>query len=260
LAIDRTLIQIRERSFLDLLDLALVVLRRRPLALGVAAVAGCAPFAALNAWLASLPDFPAILYFYLLAMEAPWATAPLTIVLGGMMFGDRPSARRVIKTLVRSLVPMFVFQGLLRTCLVVFLVLSPLIPARFAFLNEVILLERGRWRAIFTRTGDLCGERGGELFVRAVAQLLFGTLFVLCFWYAAGKTSDILFEGWTWDEMEWPSLHDARTQFGVWVAIAFFAIVRFLAYIDQRIRLEGWEVELRLRQVGAALEDSERWS
>ena len=32
--------------------------------------------------------------------------------------------------------------------------------------------------------------------------------------------------------------------------VAFFAVARFLAYIDQRIRLEGWEVELRLRAVG----------
>ena len=48
-------------------------------------------------------------------------------------------------------------------------------------------------------------------------------------------------------------------QVGTWIAIAFFGVVRFLTYIDQRIRLEGWEVELRLRAAGAALEDPERW-
>jgi hypothetical protein len=42
--------------------------------------------------------------------------------------------------------------------------------------------------------------------------------------------------------------------------VAFFAVVRFLTYIDRRIRLEGWEVELRLRALGAAMmEDAERW-
>jgi hypothetical protein len=48
-------------------------------------------------------------------------------------------------------------------------------------------------------------------------------------------------------------------QLPIWLVVAFFAIVRFLAYIDQRIRLEGWEIELRLREVGEALEESRRW-
>jgi hypothetical protein len=29
--------------------------------------------------------------------------------------------------------------------------------------------------------------------------------------------------------------------------VAFFAIVRFLSYLDLRIRHEGWEVELLMR-------------
>ena len=41
--------------------------------------------------------------------------------------------------------------------------------------------------------------------------------------------------------------------------IGFFALVRFLEYIDQRTRLEGWEIELRMRVLGAALKDEERW-
>ena len=43
---------------------------------------------------------------------------------------------------------------------------------------------------------------------------------------------------------------DLLFQTGVWIAIAFFAVVRFLSYIDRRIRLEGWEIELRLKSVG----------
>ena len=73
---DRTLIVIRERSFLDLLDLALLVVRDRPVALGLTALAGIAPFAALNIWLLSDPDFPP----GLLACAAP----------AGNAVGDRP--------------------------------------------------------------------------------------------------------------------------------------------------------------------------
>ena len=41
-------------------------------------------------------------------------------------------------------------------------------------------------------------------------------------------------------------------QAGVWLAIAYFGVVRFLSYIDRRIRLEGWEIELRFKAVGRA--------
>ena len=86
----RTLVQIRERTFLDILDLAMVVVRERPVTIGMAALAGVAPFAALNAWLVSSADMEVGWLIPLLLMEVPWATAPLTMVLGGIMFGERP--------------------------------------------------------------------------------------------------------------------------------------------------------------------------
>jgi hypothetical protein len=33
----------------------------------------------------------------------------------------------------------------------------------------------------------------------------------------------------------------------VWTVAMYFTVARFLAYLDQRIRNEGWEVELALR-------------
>ena len=52
----------------------------------------------------------------------------------------------------------------------------------------------------------------------------------------------------TWDQSADVDVGDLLFQAGVWIAIAFFAVVRFLSYIDRRIRLEGWEIELRLRE------------
>ena len=40
----------------------------------------------------------------------------------------------------------------------------------------------------------------------------------------------------------------------VWLTAGFFSIVRFLTYIDLRIRQEGWEVELRIRAEALKLE------
>ena len=33
----------------------------------------------------------------------------------------------------------------------------------------------------------------------------------------------------------------------LWLVVAFMAVVRFLSYLDLRIRHEGWEVELLMR-------------
>jgi hypothetical protein len=253
---DRILIQIRERSFLDLLDLTLLVIRERPLTLSLAALAGVAPFAALNVWLLSDPVFPRSLWIVLLLMEAPWVTAPLTLVLGDLMFGSRPSVRRYVKSLVVSL-PVLVFTQLfLRAVLLATVVGYAIVTWRFAFLDEVILLERVRGLRSLGRSSILSRGFEGDLLLRWMAQVVLGSTFALCFWMGTESISST-FIG---DELTWyrPGLSDLSGllfQVAVWIAIAFFGVFRFLSYIDRRIRLEGWELELRLKEAGRGMEE-----
>ncbi len=259
MAVYQTWVQIRERSFLDLLDLALTVVRERPLLLGTTAFLGVLPFALFNAWLLSLPNFPPAAVIYLLMLQAPWATAPLTVMLGGLMFGERPTAWRIVKTLARSIIPMFFFHGFIRGLLLLCVFFYPLVPTRLAFVNEVILLERGRWRSVYRRTANLTEQRAGDLFGQWLAQLFFGGLFVVAFWLGTGAILQTLFSSEVTWEPRWSDTFDLRTQLAIWVAVTFFGVVRFLVYLDQRIRLEGWEIELRLRTVGRALEADRKW-
>jgi hypothetical protein len=195
----------------------------------------------------------------LLAIEAPWATAPLTVVLGGLMFGERPSTARVLKTLVRGLPAMIAYQLVIRSIMVGMVVFLPLIPSRLAFLDEVILLERSPLPGVIRRCSTLTSQRGGDFFSQWLAQLFFGALFVVCFWQGSGAlvaaltTSEL-----TWHRPGWGDLYGLRFQVAVWLAIVFFGVARFLTYIDQRIRLEGWEVKLRLEAVGRALAEGAR--
>jgi len=255
---------------LDLLDLALVVVRHRPLALGLAALVGIAPFAALDAWLLSFSWVLAWVWIPLLAIEAPWATAPLTVVLGGMMFGERPSAGQVAKKLLRASPALVLHQGVVRGALLLTAILSPILPAKLGFTNEVILLERGKMGAVLGRSSRLSGDQAVGLFGQWAFLVLAGALFVTAFRWSVEVLTSLLMQdtsesswasesgaaalgGWLFDLKDW------RAQVGIWVVVAFAALVRFLTYIDRRIRLEGWEVELRLRAAGAAMEDSERW-
>ncbi len=256
MANDRTLVQIRERSPLDLLDLALLVVRHRPVTLALAAAAGIAPFAALNSWLMSDPETPPGFWLLLLFFEAPWATVPLTLVLGGLMF-DRPPRLRIIlwRTLI-ALPWLFTVHVIIRCLLCMTVLLIPLLPGQLWFCNEVILLEKAPvWRAV-RRCGQLSTGRTGQFFLQWLGQIAFGAVFAACFWVGTGAVTSALMETEvTWYEPEPTDFDGLRFQLGVWIAIAFFAVARFLIYIDQRIRSEGWELRLRLQNLGKELEE-----
>ena len=40
----------------------------------------------------------------------------------------------------------------------------------------------------------------------------------------------------------------------LWTSALFVSLARYLNYLDQRIRYEGWEVELKLRVEGRRLQ------
>jgi hypothetical protein len=255
MAYDRTLIQIRERSFLELLDLALVVIRSRPWTLGLAAAAGIVPLALFNAWLYSRDPFPPGIWVLLWFWEAPWATLPLTVVLGGLMFDQRPGVAATLRRLLIALPALILVHVIIRGMLAVTILLIPLIPGRLWFASEVILLERaGPFRAL-RRCWMISTDRSGEFFLEWIGQFFFGLAFALCFWVGTGAAASGLFESdVTWEQPMVSDLGGLRFQVGVWIAIAFFGVARFLNYIDLRIRSEGWELRLQLQAAGHDLE------
>jgi hypothetical protein len=267
---DRLLIQVRERSFLDLLDLTLLVIRERPVTLGLAALAGIGPFAALNVWLLSDPAFPRSLWIVLLLMESPWATAPLTLVLGDLMFSVKPSIGRYVKSLLISMPALVYTQIVFRGVLLVTVVGYPIAIWLFAFLDEVILLDRlrsagdkvmlqdrlRRFRFVLDRSKRLSDGFESTLFMRWLAQVVLGLTFALCFWMGTEAISSTFISA----DLTWyrPGLSDFSGllfQVAVWIAIAFFGVFRFLSYIDRRIRIEGWELGWRLKEAGRAMEE-----
>lgn len=270
---DRTLVLVRERSFLELLDLALVVVKRRPLVLALWLAVGATPCVLIDVWLLDLigqavDQFPRLVpWTVLLGMQAPWATAPLTIVLGGLMFGERPSARRVVRGYWNGTGPLLLYQFLMRGAMLFVWLLAPLLFSKFRFLNEVTLLERGPVGAVAGRCWSLTLDRGANMLGRWVLQVAATGLFVVAFTYAMGNFQEVVFRQGLPDlnmiailrSLGEFSVTGWAMQSGAWLGIGFFTVVRFLEYIDQRTRLEGWEIELRMRVLGGLLEDEERW-
>lgn len=261
--LDRTRIAIRERSFIDILDLALAVLRQHAGPLSLALLAGAVPAALVNYlllhnWLLEGAFDPGDLvgYFIMLALlicwELPLATAPITLYLGQALFVERPSAGRLVKDFFASLPQMLLYQLLPRGVVIT-------IPAYFLgwpYLGEIILLERNPWRKLspagtstLSRSGNMHGRNRGELFSRWLGALLVGALLVFVFWRSlwylvrilSGQMESVLPQFTVW------------LQVALWLVIGYLAIVRFLSYLDLRIRTEGWEVELLLRAEAARL-------
>jgi len=247
--LDRTRIVVRERNYLEILDLALRVVRSFAGPLTLAAAAGIVPMAALNAWLVAgwerdaltfdVPVKPILLTTLLMLVEAPLATAGVTLYLGAAVFAEHPSARQLAAKFLRRLPQMVWYQVLLRFCYF-----------RWSYLGEVILLEGNPWRAKgakeqSSRSRAAVLHRGtfGDLLARVLFSVLLGSLVGVAMWLSVHYLMAVLLSHWEWD----PAMFAVAFPAVFWIVVAFFAVARFLSYLDLRIRREGWEVELLLR-------------
>ena len=280
--LDKTNIVIRERGYLEILDLALRVIRAHAGPLALALAAGVAPMLLINAWLLAEyaePDyqagFPFGYMFYALVLviwEMPLAAAPATVYLGEALFSRRPPLGKIVRNLRESLPQLLVYQVLLRGLLVPVVLFAPAVLSAIAvlalllywpylfiwrpYLTEVILLERNPMRAARhdamtsrRRTRVLHAGQAGDLMARWLAAVAVGCLLFLSLWGSMWFSRMTLAS-----ELELDGrLFTGQYQLALWVVVSFFAVVRFLSYLDLRIRREGWEVELAMRAEEARL-------
>ncbi len=259
--LDQAQIAICERSWLDNLDLALHVLRSRAAGIAATALAGIVPLTALNYLLLSLAHSRrfsgdmtsgAIVVSTLLVMlEAPLATAPLTLYLGQAMFVNKPRPRQIAREFWTCLPQLFVLQVLLRSLLIL-PIMTWIVPyGIWPYLNEVILLERN---PLFSRQGhistlkrntNLHRNNNGEFLLSAIGAGCLAPLLIVALW----STQRILLETLFNFQPPWGGQVIAF-QAVLWLVVVYFTVARFLCYLDQRIRTEGWEVELYLRAEG----------
>ncbi|MBN2024174.1 MAG: hypothetical protein JW809_15430 [Pirellulales bacterium] len=265
--LDRTQIEIRQRSFADVLDLALWVVRDHAGRLGLALVAGIGPLFALDHWLLSdMVDVEAsaeslagfwFSYAMLLAWQLPLATAPATLYLGGALFDDRPTAGRIARDLLHSAPQLVFYQVILRAMLVLPWVSWLWLFTQWTYLNEVVLLERNPF-ARRSREGPTTGRRcrslhagmGGELFARWIGSVLVGGVLMASIWMSLVTAHGVFSTGWEIDPVLFSTFY---VELALWIVVGFLGVARFLGYLDLRIRREGWEVELLLRAEAARL-------
>lgn len=263
--LDKTIIAIRERNWLDILDLSLQVLRTHFGPLLLAAAVGIAPMMLFNDWWlgdgfasedADETFGTSIALLLWILIEIPLATAPMTLYLGRVLFMDKPTVRQMARDFFGCLPQLLLFQVLVRVPLI-FMIVTWILPfAVWPYLNEVILLERNRLVArqpgelsTRRRSSALHGASIGELMLQALGTLVVALLLTFAVWMSIWFLRGLLVGRWEFE----PVMFAVYLQLAAWIVASYFTVVRFLSYLDLRIRREGWEVELVMRAERARL-------
>lgn len=293
--LDRTQIEIRQRSGLELFDLSLVVLRHHfgpivltSLLLGlplllidlacISWIFGEYAFFAvegLESPETTLRQRHAAHLIALFCVQFPLMSLPTTIMLGNIVFYQplrfkdlltrlRPIAWRSIFVLgiVRFGLVTLVLEFFVSSqvafhwptelfILVLLPILALLIRCVAPFGPEIIGLElcplrkkkgepivtyRERSRRLHY---TLAGEHMGRMLGTVVVCVLLGATLLGVQMFFIGATMGL----WQWGTVT--SL--VCLPITLWAIGLFLSVVRFLSYLDSRIRLEGWEIELHMR-------------
>jgi hypothetical protein len=221
----------------------------------------------------------------LIFLEAPLAGVFIVAYLGPAVFLEDRTIRQVAGDVLRQSVAFFLCQGLLRGVLIAWVlylitdrlegnafiegflmfVLCGWAAAMRAFrpyINEIVLLEKnplfsrkGGAITVTRRSSHLHSPYSGDLIVRWIGAAGIAVLLTLVVLYAAYMAQGVLIGDWAFYisqehgpvlNLDWFKLEVVYPAC-LWLVVMFWAVVRFLSYLDLRIRHEGWEVELLMR-------------
>jgi hypothetical protein len=212
----------------------------------------------------------------LVFLQAPMAMAGVTYFLGQAVFIEEPSLKQVGGVLARRWFPMLLVIGIVRGALVsigfsLWLYLNPvlypewrivlysvlgvviffLIRSFRPFAPEVILLERCPLRVSskptaneqsFAKRSSWLHASSGDLFSVQMGVSCISIIFILAMCAGSLFMIGVLIGVWQWgwwmDLIFFPLV--------LWMMAFWETVIRFLLYLNTRIRLEGWEVYLRL--------------
>ncbi|WP_153558390.1 hypothetical protein [Roseimaritima sediminicola] len=220
----------------------------------------------------------------LVFLQAPIAGMFTTYYIGQAVFEERPPWRMVGRACWQSVVPLLWVLGVVRGPLVAMVILATNWGGVFApgrevfwltvivlwaatirslrpFMPEILLLERcpvlarhaDRTGGISAsrRSGLLHGPISGDLMGRYLMTAAIIGALALAFFYGIMAVRGFLTTQWNWT-IQFGSFRFADVQLlwiplALWIAAGLATFMRFLGYLDARIRLEGWEVELAVR-------------
>jgi hypothetical protein len=254
-------VEIRPRSPGQLITLAIRLLqeRRRPLLVAFAfQSAGVAGLATLL--LVGLEVEPVVAWCSTLLLASLFS-APVVVTASQLVFSPRPSWRSVLEALLRR-GPLFALLFLAARAGLVLGLLLLIAPGLLLlratwFIGPIALLEGTEPRATLRRSRRFGTGFGGHLLGHAALSVFFFLVLALAFgsmlWFLHEQVLAPTIPGLAATKLRDVYLHLVAL-LGVALASPFATLTWFLAYLDIRIRREGWDLELALRARAAELE------
>ena len=258
-------LRLKRRRLDDIFDFALLFLRENALPFLKFVLPTILFFTLLNTWLihvlreagdSATPEwksFEHLALFALLIAEMPLIHFPVTLISGALVFSEKPRFRDIFRGFGRLGIRYFFHAVIWRTAL--YTVFAPLLITlwigfvRKFFLEEVILLERLRGKDIRRRLATLSSARSdriiGFLILNAGLALVLFSL-TLYSWSILLALLKVNIPHWTLD-YSWSFLFPLTHVLFFFYAV-FHAAAKFIFYLDVRSQLEGWDIEILLRQ------------
>ncbi|MDA1179926.1 MAG: hypothetical protein O2931_14140, partial [Planctomycetota bacterium] len=274
-----THIPVRPRSFAELLDLSLHVMVRHLAALTWICLIFVGPFLAFDLYLChtviaaeSLGEGGTVFLILpqLVFLQAPLATSAVTLYMGRVMFLQQTNPRTIVSELWRVSGTLILIHGISRLALVgtgVALAgcLSSAPDAYFGFLsimtffvaivrglrpfvNELVLLERCTLRSransenstVSHRNRSLHASNSGTIAWRSFISIPAAILLL----HIVNSSGSYVMSQMVGRQIANPYILAIWMSLCFWFVAVIFSIVRFLNYLDIRIRNEGWDVQL----------------
>jgi hypothetical protein len=240
-------VTLRVRTVPEILDLGLVFLVEnwKPLARIGAAVL-VVPFAACV--VLQFKHVPWWEIWSLAIVLGAVAGGAFTAAAGQLLFTERLGLREMLAPFGRRLFPFLIarlFAILVLAAVSPFILPLPSVGARTLFFSEYSLLEAA--------SPMQCFRRGGQLTRRQTARAAFLALLLLGASFAFAAFADAL--GHSLVEFVFQLGRPVGSLFGdggstyalagFFLSIPYVAAARFLAYVDSRTRMEGWDIQVR---------------
>ena len=210
-------------------------------------------------------------------LQAPLAMAGVTYFLGQAVFIEEPTLRQIWKSVSSRWIALAWILGILRGGLVsllymawvywdvginapleisvvvtVYALLIYLVRGFRPFAAEILLLERcpirnsakpGGNELVFKRRSQWLHSGSGDLFSVQIGLTLIAICFVTVFTLGGLFIVGVLIGLWSWG---WWA-NTIIVPVVLWMMATWGTVIRFLLYLNTRIRSEGWEVELKLK-------------
>jgi len=221
----------------------------------------------------------------LFVIQFSMISLPATMVLGALVFYDSMPFRRLLKEVRQLSWRWLLILGIARLGLVPFL-LEPLIyPSAiwehsaeiwlllivlplsliarmfWPFAPEILGLERCQLRrsdqskvSYRARSRFLHGPMQGDLLSRFVVASIHAGLLLMMLMGVCIFLQGVITGSWHWNQV----FYFLVLPLCLMLVGMLMSVFRYLSYIDNRIQLEGWEIELRLRAEAIRIHQQEQ--